>query len=250
MRLPFLAALLTSVCMIAPAAQALDLAAMTEAERAAFRAEIRSYLVENPEVLVEAMEVLQSRQEQAAGMQDEQLVITHQAALTQDPASWVGGNPDGDVTIVEFMDYRCSYCRKAHTEIEELVKSDGNIRFILKEYPILGEDSVQAARFAVAVLQLHGNDAYKQAHDALIMMRGQPDAPTLTRLATDIGLEAQPILDRMNAAEVTEVLAANQALGQQMQINGTPTFIVDGVMLRGYVPLDGMRQIVAEEREG
>lgn len=250
MRLPFLSALLTSVCLLTTAAAALDMSTMTEADRVTLREEIRNYLIENPEVLVEAMDVLQSRQEEAATKQDEQLVTENLAGLTEDAASWVGGNPEGDVTIVEFMDYRCGYCRKAYSEIEELVKSDGNIRFILKEYPILGEDSVQASRFAVAVLQLHGNDAYKQAHDALITMRGQPDTPSLTRLAGDLGLDAQPILDRMNAPEVTKVLDANQGLGQTMQINGTPTFVLNGIMLRGYVPLDGMRQIVAEERKG
>ena len=250
MRIPFLAALLTSVCLQAPAAQAADLSTLSEADRVSLRAEIRDYLVENPEVLVEAMNVLQQRQDQAEVQQDEALVVANKAALIEDPASWVGGNLQGDVTIVEFMDYRCGYCRKAYTELEELVKSDGNIRFILKEYPILGEESVQASRFAVAVMQLHGNDAYKAAHDALISMRGQPDEAGLTALAGDLGFDAKPILDRMAAPEVNTVLAANQALGQTMAINGTPTFVINGLMLRGYVPLEGLRQIVADERKG
>ena len=115
----------------------------------------------------------------------------HKADLFADQASWVGGNPDGDITVVEFMDYRCGYCRKAYQEVEDLVKADGNIRLVLKEYPILGEDSVTSARFAIAVLQLHGNDAYKKAHDALITLRGAPDAETLGRLATDLGFDAE-----------------------------------------------------------
>ena len=80
----------------------------------------------------------------------------------------MGGNPDGDITVVEFIDYRCGYCRKAYQEVEDLVKADGNIRLVLKEYPILGEDSTISSRFAIAVLQLHGGEAYKKAHDALI----------------------------------------------------------------------------------
>ena len=244
--LPVLAALLTT---LAAPAFADSLADMTPAERLAFRAEVKAYLLENPEVLVDAMNVLQDRQAQAEQASDKQLVIDHKSDLFADKASWVGGNPDGDVTVVEFMDYRCGYCRKAYQEVEDLVKADGNIRLVLKEYPILGEDSVTSARFAIAVLQLHGNDAYKKAHDALITLRGTPDASTLGRLATDLGLDAQAVLAKMGSPEVSAVIAQNQALGDKMAISGTPTFVIDGQMLRGYVPLDGMQQIVAQERK-
>ncbi|GLS87663.1 DSBA oxidoreductase [Cypionkella aquatica] len=247
MRLPVLAALLT--CALALPATAAGLEDMTPAERLAFRAEVKAFLLENPEVLVEAMDVLQDRQAKAEVANDKQLVIDHKADLFADKASWVGGNPDGDITVVEFMDYRCGYCRKAYQEVEDLVKADGNIRLVLKEYPILGEDSVTSARFAIAVLQLHGNDAYKKAHDALITLRGTPDAETLGRLATDLGLESQPVLAKMGSDEVTAVIAQNQQLGDKMAISGTPTFVIDGQILRGYVPLEGMQQIVASERK-
>lgn len=246
-RLSVLAALLS--CGLVAPSFAEGLESMTEAERAAFRAEVKAYLLENPEVLVDAMNVLQDRQAQAEQANDKQLVIDHKADLFADKASWVGGNPDGDITVVEFMDYRCGYCRKAYQEVEDLVKADGNIRLVLKEYPILGEDSVTSARFAIAVLQLHGNDAYKKAHDALITLRGTPDASTLGRLATDLGLDAQAVLAKMGSPEVSAVIAQNQALGDKMAISGTPTFVIDGQMLRGYVPLDGMQQIVAQERK-
>ncbi|WP_426032010.1 DsbA family protein [Cypionkella sp. TWP1-2-1b2] len=247
MRLPLLAALLS--CSLATPSLAGGLESMTEAERTAFRAEVKAYLIENPEVLVEAMNVLQDRQAQADQVTDKQLVIDHKADLFADQASWVGGNPDGDITMVEFMDYRCGYCRKAYQEVEDLVKADGNIRLVLKEYPILGDDSVTSSRFAIAVLQLHGNDAYKKAHDALITLRGAPDVETLGRLATDLGFEAKPVLDKMASPEVSAVIAANQELGNKMAISGTPTFVIDSQMLRGYVPLDGMQQIVASERK-
>ena len=222
---------------------------MTDAERKAFRDEMRAYLLDHPEVLIEAMDVLQRREEDAALARDTQFITVNSALIFANTNDWVGGNPKGDITLVEFMDYRCGYCRKAYDEIEELVKSDGNIRFILKEYPILGEESVTSSRFAVAVLQLAGPAAYKQAHDALITLRGTPDEATLTRLAGELGLDAPAVLARMNAEEVTAVLAANQALGDAMAITGTPTFVIDGMLLRGYVPLDGLREIVAGERE-
>ena len=228
-------------------AQAAD---MTSAEKDAFGAQVREYLLAHPEVLVDAMNALQARQDAAAAQQDQQLLVTYKTELFADPNSYVGGNPDGDITIVEFTDYRCTYCRKAFADVEELVKSDGNIRFVVKEYPILGEESVVSTRFAVAVLKLHGGDAYKAAHDGLIALRGAPDAETLARLAVALGLDPAPILTRMTAPEVDAVIIANQDLGQKMQITGTPTFVVGGQMLRGYVPLEQMQQIVASERAG
>lgn len=225
-------------------------AEMTDAERAEFRAEVRAYLLENPEVLVEAMNELQAREELAAADRDAQILKDNADVVYGDPASWSGGNPDGDITIVEFVDYRCGYCRKAHDEVAELVKSDGNIRFVLKEFPILGEQSLISSQFAIAVLQLHGPDAYKTAHDALIALRADASEESLAALATKLGHDPQPILDRMSAPEVLAVIQANHALADQLQISGTPTFVIDDTMVRGYVPLEGMRQIVAGERAG
>ena len=223
-------------------------AEMTPEERAAFREEVRAYLLENPEVLIEAMDILQSREDQAAANRDLEMLAANQAAIFESPDDWVGGNPEGDIVLVEFMDYRCGYCRKAYTEVEELVKSDGNIRFVVKEFPILGEASLLSSQFAIAVRQLHGDAAYKSAHDALIALRGEPTVDTLGRLAADLGFEAQPILDRMDAPEVMSVIQANHALADKMEISGTPTFVLKSMMLRGYVPLDAMREIVAEVR--
>jgi protein-disulfide isomerase len=234
--------------LLASTAFAGGLGEMTDVERDAFREEVRSYLVEHPEVLIEAMNVLQDREAQTAAARDQQMLADNHDVIFNDGVSWVGGNPEGDVTVVEFMDYRCGYCRKAYSEVEELVKSDGNIRFVLKEYPILGEESMVSARFAIAVQQLHGAEAYKKVHDALIALRGAPDAETLGRLATDMGFDANAILVKMASDEVTKVIADNHALADKLEISGTPTFVVDGTLLRGYVPLDGMRQIVADER--
>ena len=249
MRLPQIAALLTSACLLAAPGFAGGLGEMTDAERAAFRAEVRSYLIENPEVMVEVMTELQARQDKAASANEAQLLVTYKDDLFADSHSWVGGNPDGDITLVEFMDYRCGYCRKAYEEVEQLVKADGNIRLIFKEYPILGEDSTISSRFAIAVLQLHGGEAYKKAHDALITLRGKPDAPTLTKLAADLGFDGAEVVAKMGSDEVSAVIAKNQDLGNKMQISGTPTFVIQGSLLRGYVPLDGMQQIVADERK-
>ena len=249
MRFPKVAALFCSAFLLAAPAVAGGLGEMTDAERAAFRAEVRSYLLENPEVMVEVMNELQTRQEKAAADADAQLLVTYKDDLFADSHSWVGGNPDGDITVVEFMDYRCGYCRKAYEDVEQLVKDDGNIRLIFKEYPILGEDSTTSSRFAIAVLQLHGDAAYKKAHDALITLRGKPDDATLSKLATDMGFDGAEVLAKMGSDEVSAVIKKNQDLGSKMQISGTPTFVIQGSLLRGYVPLNGMQQIVADERK-
>lgn len=223
---------------------------MTDAERQAFRDEVRAYLLENPEVLVEALDVLRARDAEAEAARDAALLTEFKDPLFNDPASWVGGNPNGDVTIVEFVDYRCGYCRKAHAEVMELVKSDGNIRLIMKEYPILGEQSLISARFAIAVLQLYGPDAYSIAHDALITLRGDATPERLRTLAGELGHDPEAILARMEAPEVTSVIDANHALGAAMEVNGTPTFVIEDSLLRGYAPLDGMRAMVEDARNG
>lgn len=251
MRRTFAALALTLTgALMATTALAGGIENMTDAERAAFQKEVRDYLVAHPEVLVEAMDALQAQQQAQQADADKQIVADNQTALLQDANSWVGGNPNGDITVVEFMDYRCGYCRKSFTEVEELVKADGNIRFVVKEFPILGEESVVSSRFAIAVRQLHGDEAYKKAHDALITLRGQPDQANLEKLAGDLGLDAAAIFETMKSDAVTDIIKANHAMADKLQISGTPTFVVGDQVIRGYMPLDAMQQLVADERAG
>jgi protein-disulfide isomerase len=231
-------------------AEAENAKALTEAEREAFRDEVRAYLLDNPEVLIEAMDVLQKREEEAALARDTQFITLNKDLVYANVNDWAGGNPQGDITLVEFMDYRCGYCRQAYAEIEELIKTDGKIRFVVKEFPILGEASMLSAQFAISLRQLHGDEAYAKAHDALMTLRGEPTPETLTRLATDLGFEAKPILDRMKAPEVMAVIQENYAMAEALDITGTPAFILGDGIVRGYAPLDAMREIVAEERTG
>jgi protein-disulfide isomerase len=231
-------------------AAALDLNAMTDAEREAFRAEVRAYLLENPEVLTEAIAVLEQQEELRQIEEDRALVAQNLALIQDDGHSWVGGNPEGDITVVEFMDYRCGYCRRASPEVAQLVEGDGDIRFVVKEFPILGPQSEMASRFAIAVQQIHGDDAYKDVHDALIALEADIDSTSLTRLAEALVLDPAPIFEQMDSAEVSAVIDANYALGEALGISGTPTFVMGDQMVRGYVPLPTMEAIVAQEREG
>lgn len=247
---PFRAALAAAAVALAlpgPAA-AFDPAAMSAAERTAFDAAIRDYLLRNPEVLLEAIDVLNARQAAAQADADLRLVAANAEALFDDGYSWVGGNPDGDVTVVAFIDYRCTYCRRAHPDVWELVASDGNLRVIVKELPVLGPESELAARFAIAALQLAGPDAYGKVHHALIEVRSAINPTTLTRLGEALGLDAQAILARTGAPEVTQVIEATRALAVRLQINGTPAFVFGDRMARGLIPLADMQRLVDEAR--
>ncbi len=238
----------TFAALAATPAAALDLTRMTEAERAAFGAQVRAYLMENPQVILEAVNQLEAQQAEAQASQDATLVKVNEEEIFRDGVSWVGGNPDGDITLVEFMDYRCGYCRKAAPEVEALLKEDGNIRYIVKEFPILGPESLEASKFAIATRQVAGDAAYKQVHDALMDYTGRMDARAFRRIAGTLELDADPILERMEDESVLQEIAQNRALAQRLKISGTPTFVLEDEMLRGYLPKETMAEIAAEVR--
>ena len=236
--------------LLAAPAHALDLNAMTDAEREAFRAEVRSYLLDNPEVIMEAVNVLEQRKAEAQEQSDVNLVRDNSDAIFNDGYSWVGGNPEGDVTVVEFLDYRCGYCRKAFEEVKQLVESDGNIRFVVKELPILGQPSLDSSRFAVATRQVAGYEAYALIHDALMEYKGATDEVALSRLAEGLGLDPAPIVAHLDDPAVDAEIRKTHDLANTLKINGTPTFVFGEQMIRGYVPLEAMTQIVSDQREG
>jgi len=221
---------------------------MTDAQREAFRAEVRAYLLDNPEVIMEAVGILEAREQQARIDADIKMARANQDALFNDPTSFVGGNPDGDITIVEFMDYRCGFCKRAFPEVQALLENDGNIRYVIKELPILGEQSILASRFALAVRKVAGDEAYKLAHDALMAQRSDISESSLIRLADSLAIDSDTVFAAMTDPEISDVINTNRALAQNLQITGTPTFVFDDQLLRGYVPLDQMTQIIAELR--
>lgn len=244
----WLTALVLSTGMVVQSAAALDLNAMSEDERAAFGAQVRAYLMENPQVIMEAVAALEAQQAEAQALADVDLVKEHAEAIFNDGYSFVGGNPDGDVTLVEFLDYRCGFCKRAFGEIEKLIETDGNIRFVVKEFPILGEQSVLASRFAIATKLVEGDTAYKALHDALMAFDGEITLPALRRLSDTFGHDASAIEARMNDETVTANLQATRQLAQLLQINGTPTFVLEDELLRGFLPADQMQLIVDDKR--
>ncbi|MFG6528417.1 MULTISPECIES: DsbA family protein [unclassified Sulfitobacter] len=244
----FLAPAFASAMALAAPAGAMDLTELTDAERAQFRAEVRAYLMENPEVILQAWEQMQNRQAQAQMQADFDLVSANADEIFDDGYSWVGGNPEGDITLVEFLDYRCGYCKRAHGEVAKLLETDGNIKLVVKEFPILGEQSLLASRFAVATKQVAGDDAYKQLNDALMAFNGAVTLPALRRLGESFDLDVAAIEAEMESDAVTQEIAQTRALAQKLQITGTPTFVMQDEMLRGYLPYDQMMALVEEKR--
>jgi protein-disulfide isomerase len=242
-------AILTAALLTATALPALafDPAKMSDAEKTAFGEAVRDYLMANPDVLVESINVLEERRMADESKNDKLLVANNHEAIFNDGHSWVGGNPEGDVTLVEFIDYRCGVCKKVNPDLEKQISADGNIRWILKEFPILTQESDLAARFAVAVQQEAGPDVYKKAHDALMESRGPVNLESLTALAGELGVDSKSVLNRMNTEEVSAVIRQNRQLAEQMSVMGTPTFIIGGEMLRG-VPADGLGGAIARAR--
>lgn len=246
--LRILSALLTFF-VVAPLAHAFEIDAMSDTERAIFRAEIRNYLLENPEVLMEAIAVLENRRDQQASAQEMAMLENNRDEIFDDGFSFVGGNPDGDVTMVEFLDYRCGYCKRAHPAVKTLLKDDGNIRLIVKEYPILGEQSTLSSSYAIAAKLVEGDAAYEAIHERLMTHNGQVNKGYLARLSRDLDLDHKRISKAMEGDEVSDIIARNRALAARLQIQGTPSFIMGETFVRGFVELDQMRAIVASIRQ-
>jgi protein-disulfide isomerase len=182
---------------------AFDMTAMSDADRQALRAEIRSYLIENPEIMLEVQAALDAKQTAAQKQADATMVTANKDAILNDGVSFVGGNPNGSLTVVEFIDYRCGYCKKAHAEVAELVKSDGDIRYVVKEFPILGEQSLLASRFAIAALHVAGPEAYMAVNKGFYeAFRGDVTPETLASFAAGLGLDAKAILAGMDDPSV------------------------------------------------
>lgn len=230
-------------------AAAFDIGAMSEEERAAFRAEVRAYLLEEPGVLLEAIAELEAQQAAEEAVDDAALVATNAAALFDDPASFSAGNTDGDVTLVEFIDYNCGFCRRAYPEVMQVLDMDPGVRLVVKEFPILGPSSEMASRMAIAVLQTEGEAAYERLRDSFLTLRGELNAATLQRLGEDHGLDMVAITEAMESPEVTNVIAANRDLAARLRLQGTPSYALEGgVILRGMLPATAMLDLIDDVR--
>ncbi|HVL20079.1 MAG TPA: DsbA family protein [Amaricoccus sp.] len=222
--------------------------AFTADQIEALHAEIRAYLLANPEIVMEMVRILDEKQKAATATDDKALVAANAVAIFDDGFSWVGGNPAGKLTIVEFLDYQCGFCRKAQPEITELLERNDDVRLIVKEMPILGPGSDLAARAAVATMVAEGPEAYGKLHQVLMATKGQITDASLDRAFAEAGVDAEKARAAMDDPEVTRRLDATHALAESLAISGTPTFVVADTMVRGYVPLAQMEGLLDQAR--
>ena len=198
-------------------------------------------ILENPEIIMQAVAILQQREkEQAASGAN-----TVRLEVESDPNAPNLGNPEGDVTVVEFFDYNCPYCRSAGQTVQALLAADENVRVIYREWPILGDDSVMAARAALAARE---QGKYEAFHWALMNGEGRVTEALIFKVARDLGMDVTQLEADMVSPAVEAHIALSNALAQQLGFTGTPAFIVGDKTAPGMLNLDEIAMLVAEAR--
>ncbi|MDF2368284.1 DsbA family protein [Sneathiella sp.] len=211
-----------------------------------FGERVRAYLLSNPQVLREVIAELTKQEEMAATVERTGLIASLATDLKDDGHSYVAGNPDGDVTIVEFFDYRCGYCKQSFPELMKTVEEDGNIRLVLKEFPILGADSFLASQAAIASLE---QDKYLAFHTALMESRGGMTIERIRSIAADVGLDVERLEADMKKDEVREIVEKNYVLAKKLGISGTPAFVIGEEFIPGVISGEQMQALIAAVRE-
>lgn len=241
------ASLIAAAFAVAPLAAAQD-AAYTPAEREALREEIRTFLLEEPDLILEVLRTLEDRQRLAEEQAAQDTLAAQSEQIFNDGFSYVGGNPDGDIVLVEFLDYRCGFCKRAHTHVADFLAQDGSVKLILKEFPVLGPDSEYAGRAAMASLRQQDGLRYKPFHDAMMEHRGQLNQGVIKRLAAEAGLDVAQLEADMRDETITENIQSTYQLAQALGINGTPAFVMGDRIIRGFIPAEQMIELAAEVR--
>ncbi len=243
-RFPLLSALLLLLLGAATAVSAQTASPPATPDVPAIERIIREYLLKNPEVIIEAIESLEKRRNESAQDAAKAMIAERRAEIFNDPEAPVAGNPNGDIAIVEFFDYRCPYCKQVVGPLAQLLKEDGKLRLVHKELPILGPDSLVAARAALAARK---QNKYHPMHAALMRLRPLDEASIL-KAATENGLAAARLKTDMQSPQVEEALERNRKLARDLNITGTPAFIIGETLVPGAIDLKTMKSLVAEAR--
>ena len=223
--------------------------ALNAAQKKAVGEVIREYLLANPEIVYEALRTLRERQEAENRERSRKSLAAKRDDLLDDPAAPVGGNPRGDVTIVEFFDYQCGYCKRVFPTIKELIEKDGNIRYVFKEFPILGPASMVAARAALAVWSVD-RGKYGAFHTALMTSTGALTERKILRAAESQGLDMDKFRAAMGGAEIAAAIRDNIELARVLGIKGTPAFVIGDQLVPGAADMDTFKRLVAKARKG
>ena len=216
-------------------------------QRQAIEAIIHDYLMQNPDVLIEALKAAEEEANRDSDARAAVVLKDRRAEVFDDPASPVGGNPQGDVTIVEFFDYRCPYCKQVQPSLQALLDQDRKLRFVYKEMPVLGAPSVTAAHAALAA-RLQGK--YEHFHSAMMATKGQITDEVVYQVAGSVGLDVDRLKHDMTAPEIEQAVKANLALAKALDIRGTPGFIIGDHIVPGAIDLDALKELVADTRKG
>jgi protein-disulfide isomerase len=226
----------------APGSSAMPLTA----DQAALGKSIRAYLLANPEVLVDAMQELERKQDSQRDAVAQKGVAENQAELYRDPDSPVGGNPDGDVVIVEFNDYQCPYCKRAYQAVKSVVGSDGKVKIVYKDIPILGEASKIAALAALASAR---QGKHQALHNALMEFTGKLDRDKILEIAVGVGIDRAQLEKDMEDPKLKAIIDRNMALASALGVRGTPAFVIGKQFVPGAIDAAALKQLIAEARK-
>lgn len=206
---------------------------------------ISQYLKDHPDEVVAALQAAQAQAEQQKQVAATQALSDSHAEIFNNAADPVIGNPAGDVTVVEFFDYRCPYCKRVTDSLVSLIQSDDKVRIVFKEFPILGPESVVAAKLALAA---HKQGKYREVHEAFMAHKGSFEKDALIELAASVGADPAKLAADMEDPAIIAQFQANDALAAKLGITGTPGFIFGRTLVPGAISLDDMKKLVAEAR--
>jgi protein-disulfide isomerase len=244
----FAAFALLAALFAAPQARA---QAISPEQRGAIEKIVREYLIKHPEVLQEAMEELEKQQTAAKSEKVKATIKGAEATLFHSPRQVVLGNPKGDVTMVEFFDYNCGYCKHAMADMLNLMKTDSSLRVVLKEFPVLGQGSAEAAQVAVAVrMQDKDGKKYLEFHQKLLGGRGQADKSRALAVARDVGVDMARLEKDLASPEIKATLEETFKLAEPLGLNGTPSYVIGNEVVIGAVGLDTLREKINTARCG
>ena len=248
---PFAAALF-AILVAVPAAAPARAQSFTGDQRGEIERIVREYLLSHPELLQEVMSELEKRQAVAEAEKHRDAVKQYSEAIFSSPRQVTLGNTQGDVTVVEFFDYNCGYCKRAMSDMLDLMKNDAKLKFVLKEFPVLGEGSMQAAQVAAAVRMQDksGGKKYLEFHQKLLTGRGQADKARALAVAKEIGLDVARIEKDMAGDEVKAQLEESFKLAEALGLNGTPSYVVGNDVVVGAVGLNTLKEKVNAARCG
>lgn len=206
---------------------------------------VRDTILTNPEILVEAMSILQKQQETARLDAQKTTLKSIRASIDKGPLTPIAGNPDGDVTLVEFFDYQCGYCKRAFPGVMEVVSGDKNLRYVLKEFAILGPQSEIAARAALAAQK---QDKYMDLHTALMTLPGRLNKDKILKTAKSVGLDVAKLQKDMKGDDVTAEIMSTRAIAQKLGLTGTPAFIIGDQVIPGAVSPAALKDAIKKAR--